>query len=156
MHSSSGSFLIVPNFTHDEYIHITPLSAQRDDLSFAARRMGRGGMWDFETHENEFALVVMGGTCQIRSNKGAWTDVCRRLNVFAGMSYTLYIPPETRFTVEARSQHLDIAYGWCIAKEAYPPRFVKPAEIEIRGGGNATRQINKMIPPGFPLSMDME
>jgi 5-deoxy-glucuronate isomerase len=25
-------------------------------------------------------------------------------------------------------------------------------EIEIRGGGNVSRQINKMIPPGFPAS----
>jgi 5-deoxy-glucuronate isomerase len=56
--------------------------------------------------------------------------------------------------VEARSNQLDIAYGWCVAKEAFPARLVKPAEvqIEIRGGGNVTRQINKMIPPGFPSS----
>jgi 5-deoxy-glucuronate isomerase len=32
--------------------------------------------------------------------------------------------------------------------------LVTPAEVavEIRGGGNATRQINKMIPPGFDCS----
>jgi 5-deoxy-glucuronate isomerase len=116
--------------------------------------MNHGEVWHFETHENELALVVLGGTCEITSNIGKWADVGRRPNVFSGMPYTLYLPPETRFTVEAKSEYLDIAYGWCIAKEAHPARLVNPAEvqIEIRGGGNVTRQINKMIPPGFPSS----
>ena len=114
--------------------------------------MTLGQKWDFQTGENEFALVVLGGSCQVTSNKGNWTDVGRRPNVFAGMPYTLYLPAETRFTLEATSKHLDIAYGWSIAHDMHPARLVKPdeVEIEIRGGGNVTRQINKMIPPGFP------
>jgi 5-deoxy-glucuronate isomerase len=49
---------------------------------------------------------------------------------------------------------LDFAYGWCEAYEDHPARLIRPndVEIEIRGGGNATRQINKMIPPGFDCS----
>ena len=154
MQSDSSLLLIVPDFSHSEYIQITPYTAHWDYLNFAARQMNRGKTWHFETHENELALVVLGGVCEITSNNGKWTDVGRRPNVFAGMPYTLYLPPETRFTVEARSQPLDIAYGWCIAKELHPARLVKPAEvqIEIRGGGNVTRQINKMFPPGFPSS----
>ena len=37
------------------------------------------------------------------------------------------------------------------AEEEYPARLVTPAHvgIEIRGGGNATRQINSMLPPTF-------
>jgi 5-deoxy-glucuronate isomerase len=116
--------------------------------------MTLGQKWDFQTGENEFVLVVLGGSCQVTSNRGNWTDVGRRPNVFAGMPYTLYLPGETRFTVEASSEQLDIAYGWSIAHDMHPARLVKPdeVEIEIRGGGNVTRQINKMIPPGFPCS----
>src|SRR5689334_18778070 len=152
MQSLPSSLLIAPDFRRPEYIQITPQSAQWDHLSFAARQWDRGKMWDFETHENELALVVLGGVCEIRSNIGKWTDVGRRPNVFSGMPYTLYLPPGTRFTVEAKSQDLDIAYGWCLANASHPARLVKPneVEIEIRGGGNVTRQINKMIPPGFP------
>ncbi len=154
MQSRASSLLIVPDFNHREYLRVTPDSAHWDHLSFAARRMKRGDTWDFETHENELALVLLGGTCQVTSNMGSWTDIGRRPNVFAGMPYTLYLPPKTRFTVQATSAELDIAYGWCIAQEAHLARLVKPAEveIEIRGGGNVTRQINKMIPPGFPAS----
>jgi len=154
MQSNSCSFLISPDFRYPEYVQITPRAAGWDYLNFAARQMSRGKMWHFETHENELALVILGGTCEITSNVGKWTEVGKRLNVFSGMPYTLYLPPQTRFTVEARSEHLDIAYGWCAAKETHPARLVKPSEVEveIRGGGNVTRQINKMIPPGFPSS----
>lgn len=154
MQSRSVSLLVSPNFDQDEYIHVTPHSARWDHLSFAARRLKRAEQWDFETHENELALVLLGGTCQVSSNRGTWAEMGRRPNVFAGMPYTLYLPPDTRFTVQAQSEQLDIAYGWCLAKESYPARLVIPAEveIEIRGGGNVTRQINKMIPPGFPAS----
>jgi 5-deoxy-glucuronate isomerase len=154
MSSNGSAFLITPNFKSEEYVQVTPQVAGWDYLSFAARRMSTGDTWDFETHDNELALVVLGGVCQIISNRGSWAKVGRRPNVFAGMPYTLYLPSDTRFSVEAISDSLDIAYGWCIAKEAYSPRLVKPSdvEIEIRGGGNVTRQVNKMIPPGFPSS----
>ena len=154
MQSDLFSLLVAPDFSRQEYVQITPHSAHWDYLNFAARQMNRGKMWHFETHENELALVILGGTCEITSNVGKWTEVGKRLNVFSGMPYTLYLPPQTRFTVEARSEHLDIAYGWCAAKETHPARLVKPSEVEveIRSGGNVTRQINKMIPPGFPSS----
>ena len=154
MPSNSSSLLISPDFSRQEYIHITPRSAHWEHLSFAARQMARRDTWDFETGENELALVVLGGACEISSNVGTWPAVGRRPNVFAGMPYTLYLPPGTRFTATAKSEQLDIAYGWCAANEAHPARLVSPAEVdvEIRGGGNATRQINKMIPPGFSAS----
>ena len=69
-------------------------------------------MWHFETHRNELALVVLGGICEITSNIGKRSDVGGRPNVFAGMPYTLYLPSGTRFTVDAKSEHLVITYGW--------------------------------------------
>ncbi len=46
---------------------------------------------------------------------------------------------------------LDIAYGWCETDEEHPAYFKRPEEaaIEIRGGDNATRQINSLLQPGF-------
>jgi 5-deoxy-glucuronate isomerase len=149
-----SSLLIAPDYSEEEYIRVTPASAGWDHLNFVSRQMQRGRRWDFETQENEFALVVLGGTCRVTSNRGNWMEVGRRPNVFAGMPYTLYLPHQTRFTVEASSNLLDIAYGWATANENHPARLITPpqVEIEIRGGGNATRQINKMIPPGFDCS----
>src|SRR5690242_13147687 len=107
MQSNSSSLLISPNSSHDEYIRMTPQSAGWDHLSFAARKMTQAGTWDFETHENELALVVLGGRCEVNSNRGIWTDVGRRRNVFDGMPYTLFFPPETSFTVRTTGDELD-------------------------------------------------
>jgi len=67
------------------------------------------------------------------------------------MPYALYLPRHTDFSVEALSEELDIAYGWCATDQDHPPHLVSPEQVrvEIRGGGNATRQINAIIPPGF-------
>jgi 5-deoxy-glucuronate isomerase len=146
--------LISPSFEQEEYIHITPASAGWQHLSFAARKMERGASWHHQTNDHEMALVVLGGFCKVTSNCGTWVEVGRRPNVFSGMPYALFLPPGTEFTLQATGEALDIAYGWCKAREAYPAQLITPAgvEIEIRGGGNATRQINKIIPPGFPCS----
>ena len=146
--------LFRPNFSNEEYMRITPALAKWEYLHFAARQMSRGQLWQHATGESELALVVLGGKCTVTSNRGNWLDIGRRPNVFSGMPYALYLPPQTRFTAKATSDLLDIAYGWCSAQAEHPPRLIVPAdvEIEIRGGGNATRQINKMISPGFACS----
>jgi 5-deoxy-glucuronate isomerase len=74
----------------------------------------------------------------------------RRPNVFSGMPYALYLPPGTELTVEALSE-LDLAFGWADAYDEFEPQLITPQQVtvEIRGGGNATRQINGIIPPGF-------
>ena len=63
----------------------------------------------------------------------------------------LYLPVHTEFTVTAESD-CDLAFCYSRAEEEYPARLVTPDQvsIEIRGGGNATRQIHAMIPPKFP------
>jgi 5-deoxy-glucuronate isomerase len=149
-----SSLLISPDFDQPEYMRVTPANAGWDYLHFAARQMKGGEQWSFDTDMYELALVVLGGVCTVDSHRGHWERIGRRASVFDGMPYTVYLPRQTRFTVMADSERLDIAYGWCLADEDHLARLVTPPEvqIEIRGGGNATRQINKMIPPGFDCS----
>ncbi len=146
--------LVVPNLNQEEYIHVNPASAGWEHLHFSAHRLGEHNRIDWDTGPYEMALVVLGGRCSIRSNRGDWPEIGRRANVFAGMPYTLYLPRQTRFTVQTTGPFVDLAIGWCLASSDHPARLVTPeaVEIEIRGGGNATRQINKMIPPGFNCS----
>jgi 5-deoxy-glucuronate isomerase len=95
--------------------------------------------------------VVLGGICSIESATGAWPRIGGRANVFEGVAYTLYLPLQTEFSVTAETD-CEIALCYCAARKAYPARLIPPAEveIEIRGGGNATRQINHLLKPGFP------
>ena len=151
MPSNSSPLLVRPLQGTNEYMRVTPETAGWNLLNFAARKLRQGDAWRYETGENELALVVLGGSCAVSSNWGVWQRIGRRLDVFSGMPYCLYLPRLTEFTVEALTEEVDFAYGWCQTDEDHPPRLVTPRDvgIEIRGGGNATRQINSMIPPGF-------
>ncbi len=113
--------------------------------------MAAGERWEFDTDGNEFGIVVLGGICSADTSRGAWGPIGRRPNVFAGMPYTLYLPRQTKVRIEAMGDGLDLGYGWCETDEDHPAKLVTPDEVhvELRGGGNATRQINDMIPPGF-------
>jgi 5-deoxy-glucuronate isomerase len=148
----AANLLIRPADADGEYIRVTPDMAGWELLHFAARRLNSGQVWQHETGSAEYALVVLGGRCAVSSSRGEWPAIGRRPDVFSGMPYALYLPPQTEFTVTALSDDLDIAYGWCAAEEIDPPRLVTPeqVEVELRGGGNASRQINSLIPPGFP------
>ncbi len=145
------SLLIPPNTNGPEYQRLTPQDAGWELLHFAARRLKQGQTWKHETGPNELVLVLLGGVCRARSSRGEWNRIGRRPDVFHGMPYTLYLPRHTRFEVTALSESADLAYGWCLAEQDHPARLVTPDQVavEIRGGGNATRQINNMVPPGF-------
>ena len=120
-------------------------------LSFAVRKLKRGQTYHATLQGTELAIVMLGGTCSVKSSVGEWSSVGGRTTVFDGLPYTLYLPPETIFTVTADTD-CDLAFCYCQAEEKHPPQLVTPDQvgIEIRGGGNATRQINSMIPPEFP------
>ena len=147
----SSPLLWAPNFNKQEYMRITPDLAGWQLLNFAARRLPPSEVWSWETGENELALVWLGGSCDVSSDHGAWKGIGGRKDVFSGMPHALYLPRRTAFTLLAGQQGAEIAYGWCPVSEDHPVRLVTPPEVavEIRGGGNATRQINKMLPPGF-------
>lgn len=123
-------------------------------LNFQARLMRIGEKWQGNTGDNEYGFILLSGNYSIITDKGNWETVNGRVNVFSGIAHTLYLPRNTSFTIVATSEVLDIAAGWCVASGDFPAKFKTPAEvaIEIRGGDNATRQINSLIEPGFGSS----
>lgn len=135
----------------DVIVEVTPELAGWETIHFQARRLAAGRAWSFQTDGHELALVLLGGTVDVNSSRGRWQDVGRRAHVFAGLPYALYLPPQTAFTVTARTA-AEFAAAWVAAEKDYSPALVTPADvgIEIRGGDHATRQINQMLPPGFP------
>ena len=99
----------------------------------------------------ELGLVLLGGKCSVESSRGSWKNIGRRPNVFGGLPCALYLPISTQFTVTTESE-CDLAFCYCAADQYFPPRLVAPddVDVEIRGGGNATRQINGIFKPHFP------
>ncbi len=120
-------------------------------LSFQTRKIAAGRSYEGSIDHQELGIVVLGGVCSVKSSRGEWHKVGGRKSVFDGLPYTVYLPVHTTFTVTAETD-CDLAFCYCRAEEEYPARLITPDEvsIEIRGGGNATRQIHDMIPPSFP------
>jgi len=142
---------ISPDFSQREYISITPKDAAWEYLYFAARKISRGQSWISSSDENEMVVVLLGGVAEIRSSRESWQEVGRRPDVFSGMPYAVYIPRQTEFEVIAKSNELDLGYGWTQTNQDHPMQLITPEmiDIDIRGGDNVTRQINNIVPPGF-------
>lgn len=119
-------------------------------LGFKNCRLSAGESIRENTHDREVAIVPLGGRCFVQSTAGDFTGVGGRANVFAGLPHTLYLPISTEFTLTAETD-CDLAFCYSKAEIAFPAKLVTPAEVrvEVRGGGNATRQINHMLEPSF-------
>ena len=142
---------ISPNFDSEEYIRVTPENAGWEHLNFAARKITKDNIWESSTKDFEMAVVFLGGEAEITSDRKTWAHIGGRSNVFSGLPYTVYIPRNTNFKIKALTDELDLGYGWAASDQDHPMQLVSPemVQVEIRGGGNVTRQINDMVPPGF-------
>jgi 5-deoxy-glucuronate isomerase len=122
-----------------------------DYLNMAAMRLNKTETYADNTQDNENVIVIFGGRCTIRTSDGDFTNIGRRPNVFSGMPYALYLSRNKEFEIEALTDDLEFASCWVPTDEDHPTQLITPdmSNIEIRGGANATRQINGIIPPGF-------
>lgn len=136
------------------YQKISAADAGWTHLNMEARLMQKGEVWEGNTGENEYGFILLSGNYTVETSHGNWQTRNGRKSVFEGIAHTLYLPRHTTFALTATSDLLDIAAGWCKAHDDFEARFKTPAEaaIEIRGGDNATRQINSLIEPGFGAS----
>lgn len=133
----------------DVIVEVTPELAGWDYINFQARRLAAGQIWEWQTDDVELALVLLGGQLDVRSNHGSW-QLHGRAHVFAGPPHALYLPRQSSLSVRAAADSR-FAVAWVAAEHDYPAQLISPADcaVEIRGGDNATRQINSIIPPGF-------
>ena len=129
---------------------VTPQSAEWRYLSFGVWSGSAGTSEELATHENEVALVPLGGRCLVEALGGRW-ELGGRPNVFAGMPWAIYLPPTTVYRLQALTD-LELAVCGARCERSFPPALITPGEVEIeaRGAGNATRQINHILTPDFP------
>jgi 5-deoxy-glucuronate isomerase len=127
-----------------EWEQVTPESADWSYLYFGVRP----APFSSATGEVEIALVPLSGRCRIEADGESW-ELGGRESVFAGMPWALYLPRDTSYRVEGGAE-LAICGARC--EERLEPVLVRPeeVEVEVRGAGNATRQINHIVKPEFP------
>jgi 5-deoxy-glucuronate isomerase len=122
-----------------------------DYLNFEVLRLKAGDAHEGATGSMELGVDALGGRFQAHSSQGNWENVGGRTNVFSGMPWALYLSVNTSFTITPLTD-CDLAFCYSLAEEVHPPALISPENvwIEIRGGANATRQINHILTPEFP------
>lgn len=137
------------------YQSVTAQEAGWEFINFHARIMDKGETWGHHTGDNEIAIVLLGGNFVCESEGVTYRTGNGRKDVFSGLPHCIYLSRNKSFTLTAESDVLDIAVCECPTEMDYPTRFITPDDvvemgIEHRGGDNASRQINRMLPPGSP------
>jgi 5-deoxy-glucuronate isomerase len=109
-----------------------------------------GERWSRETGADEVALVPLGGRCTVAAEGQVWT-IGERRNPFSGQPWAVYLPRDSAYEVTAETP-LELAVCAARADRRLTPKLITPQDIkvEIRGAGNAARQINHIIEPSFP------
>jgi 5-deoxy-glucuronate isomerase len=152
--SASRNLLVAGKKTANGSGSIMDVSRDRsgfDYVAFEVRRIKAGESFEGATNSNELAIVTLGGRFQVNSSQGTWESIGGRANVFSGKAWTLYLSVKTTFTVTALTD-CELAFCYCRAEDVHPPVLLSPenVRVEIRGGANATRQINHILTPEFP------
>lgn len=155
MASFTAETLHIPSADGGRAGAFAALDAKRsgwDTMNFAAVRLGKGRTFEIAIDAFEYVAVVMSGRCNIRTNRGDFEAVGRRDNVFCGLPYALYLPPQTEFEIEAITDDFEFASCWAPTEKEHPPRLIEPGDVELLllGGGNCSRQMIRVIGSGFP------
>jgi 5-deoxy-glucuronate isomerase len=135
----------------DIFAEVSSTRAGWQYLNMTARRLTAGETWRGSTGGYEYAHVILGGRCHIRSSGGDYLNIGSRISVFDSKPYALYLSRNTDFELEALTDGFEVATCWVETEEDHPAQLVTPDKcaVELRGGGNASRQITSIIPPGF-------
>jgi 5-deoxy-glucuronate isomerase len=160
----------LPDGRPAEALHLRPaadgtvrLDARRAGwryLAFETVRLAAGEAREFGDPDREVAVVILGGGGLSVSIDGARSmTLPGRGAPFAARPSAIYLPagqsaraagrPSTAASVEVAVASAPASGRAGVAREAIVigPEDVK---VEIRGAGNATRQINHIIAPDFP------
>jgi 5-deoxy-glucuronate isomerase len=135
-----------PFFRAGEWSRITPAEAGWRYLTFGVERLA--GADERDTGGEETAIVLLEGECAVET-EGRRFELGPRPGVFESLPWTVYLPRETRYRIDGQAE---LAVASAPVERRLEPVLQMPAgvDVEVRGAGNATRQINNMIQPGFP------
>jgi 5-deoxy-glucuronate isomerase len=127
-----------------EWEPVTPDTAGWRYLSFSVER----GPFARAGDDVETVLVPLRGACRIEADGQVW-ELEGRASVFDGLPSALYLPRDTAFDVRSEGE---VAVCGARCERRREPVAITPEdiEIEVRGAGNATRQINHIVKPEFP------
>lgn len=128
-------------------LSVSPDEAGWQTLGFTVRRLAGGETLTGTTGEEEAVIVVLSGRLDVDWGEGS-RPIGGRDSVFGGYPWSVYLPRGITFSLRADTL-AEFADSRVRSRKPSQPRIVTPGEVgdEIRGGGNTTRQILRIIRP---------
>jgi 5-deoxy-glucuronate isomerase len=127
---------------------ITPESAGWTYCGLRVVRLEAGGSATFATANEELAVLPLAGSVTVHID-GATFLLEGRASVFARITDWAYAPIESELRLSSKGG-AEIALASARAERRFDPAYV-PAEdvpVELRGAGQATRQVTNFLAPG--------
>jgi 5-deoxy-glucuronate isomerase len=149
------SDLRIPSQTADPdgcVLRVTPERAQWTYVGFESYRLSRGARVARRLEGREACIVVLGGACTLRCDRGVWT-LGGRATPFDGPPAAAYLPPGTTFELTA-PDGADVCIGTAPALDGPPARALPAdeARVEVRGSGAMERRIHHILMEDRPAS----
>jgi 5-deoxy-glucuronate isomerase len=119
-----------------------PVTPESAGWTYVGFEVATGG-FERATGTDEHCLVVLSGTCTVRSEHGDW-PLGGRPDPFSGMPDAAYLPPGTQYAVEGEAE-----VGICTApaESGAPARALPGSRVvpETRGHGAHERTIHPIL-----------
>ena len=96
---------------------VKPGDAGLEQTYFGILCLSAGESYTADAEAKETALVVLSGTCHVRSGDAAFEGIGGRPDVFSGKAATVYVPGGNGYTIEAVS---DVEVAVCRASAERP------------------------------------
>jgi 5-deoxy-glucuronate isomerase len=127
---------------------VTPESAGWPRCGLRVVRLVPGGSRVLESGADELALLPLsGGPCTVEV-EGRRFELTGRASVFARVSDWAYVPVDAELRLSS-ADGCELAIASARAERRFDPAYVEAASVpvELRGAGQATRQLNNFMVP---------
>jgi 5-deoxy-glucuronate isomerase len=130
---------------------LNPGDSEMELTGFALINLRAGEKHAVNVTRTEVALVVLGGRCTVRAGGDEFRNIGERKDVFSGLPYTVYLPAETGYEIEALTD-VEVAVAESPSTQKGRPVLIGPEQVRTLalGRDNFTRQALIMIDDKFP------
>ncbi len=131
-----------------EVVVVTPRSAGWAYSGLVVIELGPDQGWESQTGPSELIVLPLAGSCTVEC-EGERFELRGRRDVFAAVSDFAYVPVESELRIHSTSGGR-FALPSAHASRRLDPRYGSAAAVpvELRGAGQATRQLNNFCDPG--------
>jgi 5-deoxy-glucuronate isomerase len=127
---------------------ITPESAGWTYCGLRIVRLEAGEERHLTTGDEEIAVLPLAGSATVEVD-GHVFELEGRASVFARVTDWAYVPIESDVRITS-ADGVELAFASARAEQRYEPAYIPASDvpIEIRGAGQATRQVTNFLAPG--------